>query len=452
MHHNIRKSQSKKGNIRLLLEVLAVVLLIGAYGNGRTNNILLYAANIIIYGCVLTGSIIDDIYLYIFLAPFTGIVISPIFRLYYVLIISILKIILRKKSFSSLAFIGVFYAIVNILVFDILLNNEMSVMTLLGGFIYVICVIDSEIWHECDVQKCVWRMLFSCVLILLAMLAYSKSSLIDYAFSDRIQDRFGEETRELGGSMGVSLYGTMGIASCIYLLFADLQARYKIMQYVTILLLGVFILFLELFALSRTFFTVVIILLIISFFKMKNQKKWKLLISAFIFISVIVVSLILLIPNEGGLMVNKLKIYFGGIGEGGRWNIWSDSIVYVLSNITTFLFGGGISRYYTNTSVVGYSFYEAGAHNLVLDVILSWGVPLFCLIVIWLFGKISNKTKNKKSKNNKIIWIAWLLCMLAQGSLREMTSYFYFLAGVVITFNRSMSNEMGEYNESSETT
>lgn len=69
-------------------------------------------------------------------------------------------------------------------------------------------------------------------------------------------------------------------------------------------------------------------------------------------------------------------------GSGGRTQIWASCISYLFSNPIGLITGYGSNGYPIIGLTQGYLF-SAGAHNLYLDIIMSWGlVGFICVILI----------------------------------------------------------------------
>jgi len=93
----------------------------------------------------------------------------------------------------------------------------------------------------------------------------------------------------------------------------------------------------------------------------------------------------------------------GDVGGGsGRLVVWGQCLVYLVTHPFSFLFGCGALGYVNvqtggaGTNIIDIS---AGAHNLVVDMIMSWGFVgtfFMCLIIVWMLIEIRQYFKAKK--------------------------------------------------------
>ena len=135
-------------------------------------------------------------------------------------------------------------------------------------------------------------------------------------------------------------------------------------------------------------------------------------------------------------MIEKLNVYMSSASSSSRVDIWLSALKYIFTDPFVFLFGNGAQSYMTLNKNINYSFWGYGAHNLFLDVLLAWGWIGFSLVVTIVFHTFFNRRNNFSVRYATLIdlipLLSWIFLMMAQGSLRENTSYMYMIAVLII--------------------
>lgn len=186
--------------------------------------------------------------------------------------------------------------------------------------------------------------------------------------------RFGHAYGEtVGGAMAIPLYASL-IVSCIityFLLKKEIRVKHKIFSIVSMsiaLIVGAM-------TVSRSFYLCLILtFLLFLLFRSKGRELGKFGIAFVILIVIAIVAF-----TQGDIvdkLFESLQLRMdAGVeeGTGGRTDIWKSCIAYLLDNPIRLLFGSGA----TNYKLIGEAkneMFSAGAHNLILDLIMSWGL------------------------------------------------------------------------------
>ncbi len=416
-----------------LLRFCAFFLLCLSYA--QSNKVWAILADCLIYVVILCSPAEEDFITYAFLLPLTGLMPTSIFRLYFCHIISIAKIFLKHRSVTVLGFLGICYMSFQFLLFDFLLGQTRSILTLLMFMIYIFILVDVKLIEKVDYKRLANMTNLSCMLILFFILI-SSSSLDAYIHSSNIQFKLGEEVRELGGAMGVSLYTTVGVAIAFVLMLTSKGVG----RLLSVASLFYYVLF-ALFALSRTFFLAFAVAVMLSvWFQLPKINKIK--PKTFIWLSVVVIVALLaailggvLYAADIGAMVEKLFTLMKGINlQSSRFKIWHSIAVFWSDHPQHLLFGLGTNSYMRIPLTEQYAFYGYGAHNLLLDTILSFGIVGFVLLLFLMKKEISTLKKNASIQNKTVFVEKGIFCFpivlywtsqMAQGSFRDLQSYVY---------------------------
>lgn len=196
------------------------------------------------------------------------------------------------------------------------------------------------------------------------------SSFMSSAYAYRFGHNYGET---VGGAMAIPLYASL-IVSCIityFLLGKKIRITHKVFGIISMsiaLVVGAM-------TVSRSFYLCLIMtFLLFLLFRSKGRELSKL---GIIFVALIIIAIVFFTQSD---IVNKLLESLqlrmdAGVeeGTGGRTDIWESCIAYLLNNPIRLLFGSGA----TNYKLIGEAqneIFSAGAHNLILDLIMSWGL------------------------------------------------------------------------------
>lgn len=425
---------SRRELIAILLQIASFVLLARSYYLSSNTGVML--GDVLFLFAILIGKPETDIITYTTLIPLTGLMPEGFFRVNICLFISIAKLFVAgKKNRTDMMLISLIYMSLSYIYF----NAGSSYVTLL--FFMLFCIVYA---YRVDYNRINYHLLTLMAVLsslgILVLILISSSSLDVYMEATNEQFKMGEENRELGGAMAVSLYTCMGTAAA----FVLMKTHQGILRYGAIASL-LFFLLMGLFALSRTFFTSLGLALIISIPRMKSAGANSIGKRIYPIIAITIAFVIggYYIYNmlgDGMLqMVDKLDSIFHG-GTGSRSKIWMSSINYLLTHPIDLLVGQGMYTYSTVLSNKEYAFWGYGCHNLYLDALMSFGVLGFMIFFTLLknaYERINN-LPNATILPSKGFYlfplVIFFACNLAQGSFRDTSTYILPLAIVLITY------------------
>lgn len=243
----------------------------------------------------------------------------------------------------------------------------------------------------------VLTMAFSAVVYYLLSMYGGMGGFISSFMSSVYAYRFGHSYGDtIGGAMAIPLYTTM-LVSCglsCYMRSIHLKISQKFLIIIAVIISIVF----GAMTISRSFYLGLIVTLIsILFFRSSENKKIKRFIVIFA-----VIALLFLLFSESDVIkkvLSNLQLRLdNGMekGSGGRTDIWISCIEYLLEHPLRLLFGMGATNYISIGSATG-ELFAAGAHNLIIDFIMSWGIIGTSVLLIFLV----NIYKQQKLNNNK---------------------------------------------------
>ena len=415
-------------------------------GHSSSNKSFILYGDILFLIAILIGKPKDDIISYAFIIPFTGIMPVGAFRIFYCLWISIVKLarIPYYKNSNVLSFAVVYFAL-NFIVFDLIIGGNDSIVTLYSFMLYIILFMAKSRVIPIDVEKLAFFIGLSCILILRLILVTSEGLDI-YVDSSNEQIKLGEDARDIGGAMGVSLYTCVGFS--VALIFSFIK---KGIEKIVAVAAMFFFVLLALYALSRTFFSSIALAVLCSFLvAIFRGDSRGIIYYAKIFTPIFLLS-ILAIPIIGiyfssdiAIMTEKLVGLFDG-GPGSRTKIWLSVFEYLAVDPITLLFGAGTNRYSVMEGTINYAFHGYGAHCLYFDVLLSFGIIGFLVLSVLL--KILYRSVRLYSCHQNISCqqvmplpiqilplLIYVFSQFAQGSFRDTPSYIYPVVLLIITF------------------
>ncbi|UTB77167.1 hypothetical protein A2I62_00615 [Staphylococcus carnosus] len=174
--------------------------------------------------------------------------------------------------------------------------------------------------------------------------------------------------------------------------------------------------------LSRTFLLVMALVMLIYLFTSVGARN---IFSIFTFIAVILIFIIILYSNEGLYDSLYNRIFETDDISGSRFLIYSQYTAILFSHFSILLFGVGMQNYMEKFSELD-NLINQSTHNVLLEVLSSWGV-IGLLIVIILFSLIIMQSKVKKLKNSKriIILLPFLVVVLSAFFGQFFISYYH---------------------------
>ena len=201
-----------------LLLLLGSVLLI-SMGHSASNSSYILCGDILFLIAILIGKPEDDIVSYAFIVPFTGIMPIGAFRIFYCIWISIIKLVrIPYTKYNIIILFATIYFGFNFIFFDFLLGGSNSLLTLYSFMLYIIIFMVKSRVISVDVKKLALSLGLSCFLILRLILLTSEG-LDVYVESSNNQVKLGEDARDIGGAMGVSLYTCVGFSIALIFSF-----------------------------------------------------------------------------------------------------------------------------------------------------------------------------------------------------------------------------------------
>ena len=216
------------------------------------------------------------------------------------------------------------------------------------------------------------------------------SSFLSSSYAYRFGHSYGET---VGGAMAIPLYTTM-LISCgltCYLKSERLRFSQKFLIFLAVAFSAVF----GAMTISRSFYVgLIITLLSVALFKASGNKGGKRMI-----LCLIAVVLVLLIFTESDIIDKifqnlQLRLDSGmEKGSAGRLDIWRSCFEYLLEHPLKLLFGMGATNYVLVGSETG-ELFSAGAHNLLIDILMSWGFFGVTVLLAFLIG-VYKRQKNQ---------------------------------------------------------
>lgn len=363
-----------------------------------------------------------------------------------ILIIFVIKLFLRNNFYinvSALLACGVTLCLELMLDFSIESKGQLLVNLVLVVFVFV--AFSKIELLKLDALSVVWTLLASFIAVIYYLLSMyggineflNSFMLSTYAF--RFGHSFGDT---VGGAMAIPLYTTMIIACAItcYIKMPKLSLTQKVLLAISIFVSVLF----GAMTVSRSFYLGVLIILVsLLFFKNSESKQGKYLIFALLFIS------LMFIAFSESEFVSKifsnlqLRLDNGvETGSGGRTDIWISCIGYLLKNPLNMIFGMGATNY-IDIGVAKGELFSAGAHNLLLDFFMSWGIAGACLTISFLIF-IFKKQKNSNhvfSSQTLIPLMAYVFFAMTALRTCSLKTWMFLLIAYVFLNNSIFDNE-----------
>ncbi|MBP3308780.1 MAG: O-antigen ligase family protein [Clostridia bacterium] len=306
------------------------------------------------------------------------------------LVILVIRIIYKSNfKFKSFAFAGCLFLFALELLLDFFNGSMGQLLVNLVVVVFVFCIFSNL--DKIDVKPfsitCSLSLSFLCVLYYLISMYGGIDKFISVFMTSNDAYRFGlEYGGSVGGSMAIPLYSAMIISCGLVYLIVEKSKHFFQMLFVAA---SSFIaMFFGAITISRSFFLCMIVLLMfLLVFKGKNSGSTR---NKFILITIIVFSLLIFSQLD---IFDKIFVDLGSRlnyeispESGGRLSIWLACFDFLFSNPICLIFGIGATNY-MNIALEYNLGFSAGAHNLLLDLIMSWGIVGAALIVcLCVFG------------------------------------------------------------------
>lgn len=263
--------------------------------------------------------------------------------------------------------------------------------------------------------------------------------------------RFGHSYGEIvGGSMGIPIYALMVIS---FSLVAFLEERNQnIIQIIIMIVLDLVSIVFGALTISRSFYVGISIILVLFIFG--RSKGPKILLKKIAIIALVCL-LFFAVSKAYGSVVNQVfNNLFTRIsadetsgGTGARVEIWNSCFKYLFDNPYGFIFGFGSNGY----PQIGYAndlLFFAGAHNIFVDVLMSWGVIGFSL-VLSIIHRYHPKNGYFELLKNKTIYLVPLITLIVFSMTAMRTNsfktfiYLYCCFYIINSFDSEREKEGG---------
>ena len=391
---------------------------------------------------VLTGAPQDDLVLYISLIPFAGMAeLSGYNLLFLFLLWSVGKLIVSgyHNRYPTA------YWVTAILFFGLVIMQDLFHASI-GRLCYLLSI---QLYFTAfilfaDVKRVKGNLVrkglfFS---LLLALFLSLWTTLKD---NTGMIERLGEASRQLGGAMGLPIYCLLLLSM---LLEDDLEhersAVYRLVSILFMALIGL----LGLLTLSRVFLLGLGVLAL-CFFWMIRKGKAKRVLTICLAGAALIALFWLIFPGEANRLVDSFYLRLKDPLGSGRLEIYKDCLLYLLENPLRLLLGNGAFHYVQIGQTEGYAF-SAMAHNLYLDLVMSWGLfgVLFFVTYLRLMIKRLKKAFPERPKPSSMMAILTLAaCFMTEGTMQYYNIYFYILFLLINRYGKEggVPDETGRY-------
>ena len=418
--------------IKYILRVIVIMLLGFSYIN--ESQIFSTIAILMMGLIILIGNNTDDFYLYIFLLPFSDFVAFGDRNILFVFhLISIFKIIYSNmhKRFSLIALFSF------LLLIGLITINDFPNISI-GRYIYIVSIIA---YYSIFIllsnfskinRKHLAISIFTTIFVVLFFIVLGTNGNIFEITGVDETNRLGEETRQLGGAMGVPIYIMMFITCTFVYLTSEKTNKLVKMMLILISLIFGYIGFLTLsrvYLLGLAVFLVMLILSQLISLKRTNQK-----IKIILYLLVFALAIVISITNLEGLINMTINRGQEDIST-GRFDIYSSIFDFLKNNPLNLLIGKGVIYYSIYGKENGYLF-SMTAHNLYLDSIMSWGLlgtVAFLTITFYTYSRLSKDMKKKVSIISMTPMIVWLAMVLVGDSFYYFKTYITILSLIMVS-------------------
>lgn len=255
--------------------------------------------------------------------------------------------------------------------------------------------------------------------------------------------RFGHAYGDtVGGAMAIPLYAALIISCSItFLLLSDnksfCQKIIPIASSCIALIIGAM-------TISRSFYLCLIVSLLL-FLLLKDNRRG---MAKFWTISTMTLILIVIFSTETTI-VDKVFISLqnrmdAGVdeGTGGRTDIWISCVNYLIKHPLRMIFGCGASNYPQLGTIKG-ELFSAGSHSLFLDLLMSWGIIGFGMILANCFVALRNAIKNTTNFNEHSLIPLFTYLVFSMTALRccNMKTWVFLLVAYVFIIKLNKERE-----------
>lgn len=365
------------------------------------------------------------------------------------LLVLMFKLLMREKFRANVRAIVTCALIIFIeLLGDLFIGSMGQLLVNLVTIIFVFVTFSKIDLFHLDAFRIIWTLIaaFSAIIYYLLSMYGGMGEFISSFMASTYAYRFGHSYGDtVGGAMAIPLYTTM-IISCgltYYLHSPKMQLHQKVIISISVIISIVF----GAMTISRSFYLGFIVTLAsIVIFKVSKNKHIKWIILFFC-----VMAIFILLSSKSDLIskiFSNLKFRMdNGVkaGSEGRTDIWISCIEYLLTNPLYFLFGMGSTNYVNIGSESG-KLFSAGAHNLFLDFLMSWGVIGLLgmmLFLVYIYKK-QIKQNTEFSKQTIIPLITYLIFSMTALRSCSLKTWVFMLIAYVFIDDTIYSHERGK--------
>ena len=403
-------------------------------------------AGLIMLAVLATLPADKDIYVYAALIPFLKLIPhgSPI-RVYFFLVLSIVKILLQKGttiSKRSALFLTIWLGIAVGLDIVYAPAFDLSLFTMMVYFaLYLsLCRVTSAEIGEIAA----FLLVFSFTVALCSTILSSETSLTYYLASQNAEARFGEDARSLGGAMDMPIYCALTIAIVIE---RFVTKNLRLLEKIGYIVLACGSILFGLITVSRSFLLGIGTIVCWTYLSLLNEKKYH--ISLFRITVVFLLVIAFLFYKQSDAISNiVIKYSQRDFLKSSRSMIYEDCIDYLLLHPLNFLIGTGALGYHALGIRENLNF-QMFAHNLVLDAVMSWGI-----IGTFAMGEMIHlycKGMKKNNKNPQLIrflpLVTWGIFMMVGGTFNYLEQYLYIIILLKLSYCFSEKKACDKYNE-----
>ena len=258
--------------------------------------------------------------------------------------------------------------------------------------------------------------------------------------------RFGQEYgTEVGGAMAIPIYSLLIISFTITMI---LTRKYKnAIQLVFGVVLSVVSLFLGLLTVSRSFFAGLFLTIILLVLLYKVNTRSQLLKKTLIIVLLIGVTFAAMraMPEIFNKIIFNLnsRISTDSTGTGSRSIIYADCIQYLFNHPIVLIFGKGSNGYQAFGHQNNYLF-SAGCHNYFLDIIMSFGLLGFVVLLILVFSNYYPKelvSSMKKCPISIIPFAVLVLFAITAFRTNSLKPHLYFFMTIMYIWSFNQKGE-----------
>ena len=242
------------------------------------------------------------------------------------------------------------------------------------------------------------------------------SSFYAYRFGHTVGDT-------IGGAMAIPLYAITIISMSLALLLTKKKIQKGRMLFLLISMS--FALLFGALTISRSFYVCIIVVFIVAFVNIYNIKRKSLgLVCTFLFGLII----LCVFWDEIYIVVEKLLQRISDDttgGSGGRVDIWLSCFEYLLDKPISFMLGLGANRYIEIGEELDRLF-SAGAHNLFLDIWMSWGLIGLGIVLFIIISTIKRiGIRFKKCRECYLPIIGYILFAMTALRVSNVKTWLY---------------------------